>query len=113
MASLRRASCSQRRKVDPEAKWESGMSEDDSPAAGYLKLAERIKEHIRKHGLQVGEWLPERRGLEAEFGETAGIVRQAVDHLKYEGIIRGSQGKRGYEIIRLPGEADPMTADQA
>ncbi len=85
---------------------------DDGPAAGYLRLAERIKEFIRSQGLKVGDRLPERSKLQEQFGGTVGMTRQAVDHLKYEGIIQGEQGVAGYKIVRLPGEADTMSADQ-
>lgn len=82
-------------------------------AAGYLRLAERIKQHIRDN-MQVGDRLPSRAELEETFEETTGVVRQALDHLKYEGVIAGAQGRRdGYEILRVPGEPDPMIAEQS
>ncbi len=89
------------------------MPEGRAAAAGYLRLAERIKEHIRTKGLAVGDRLPERRQLQENFSSTAGMTRQALDHLKYEGIIEGEQGRGGYTIIRIPGEPDPATADLA
>ncbi len=88
------------------------MADDDSNAAGYLRLAERIKEFIRKQGRRPGDRLPERSKLQEQFDGTPGTTRQAVDHLKYEGIIRGEQGRGGYKIVKLPGDPDPMSADQ-
>ncbi len=88
------------------------MADDDSNAAGYLRLAERIKDHIRENGLNVGDRLPERRQIEQDFDGTPGTTRQALDHLKYEGIIKGEQGRGGYKIVKIPGDPDPMSADQ-
>lgn len=78
---------------------------------GYLRLAEQLRQHIRDEGLQIGDVLPTALELGQRFEETRGVVRKALEHLKYEGTLVGHQGRPGYTIARLPGEVEPETTD--
>lgn len=60
----------------------------------HLKIAEFLKEQIRKGDLAPGDQLPSEAELCAQFNSSRGPVRQAMAALRAEGAISSGRGRR-------------------
>jgi DNA-binding FadR family transcriptional regulator len=69
--------------------------------ASYQQVAEQIKRSIVSGKLQVGEQLPSERKLQAQFGISRVVVREAMRALSAEGLIE-TQAGRGHFVSYQP-----------
>ena len=69
------------------------------PSPKYVRLAARLRRHIRQQGVNVGGALPTEQQLAQKFDCSRGTVRRALDVLVAEGIVRRRQGS-GHFVAR-------------
>jgi GntR family transcriptional regulator len=67
----------------------------------YLQIASALRRRIRDGVWQVGEKIATLERLEAEFGVARVTVRQAVEMLQAEGLLKSFQG-RGTFVTKSP-----------
>src|SRR5262245_56321447 len=76
----------------------------DSRIPRYLQVASVLRRRIRDGRWAVGDKIATLEELEREFGVARVTVRQAIDLLQSEGLVKSFQG-RGTFVTRAP-EAD-------
>ena len=76
----------------------------DSPLPRYVQLASLLRNRIAKGTLSPGERLPTLEELMKEFDVARVTVRQAVEVLAREGLVRAKQGSGTYVTARPAGE---------
>ena len=64
-----------------------------NPVPLYLQIAETMRERIRRHKWNLGDAIPTLEALALEFGVARVTVRQAVQLLTQEGLLRPQRGK--------------------
>jgi len=82
------------------------------------EVARRISERIRAEGLAPGDQLPTESRLVEEFGVSRSVVREAVAHLRSEGLVEAHQGKGVFvtdparrKVFRLDANASGRARD--
>jgi GntR family transcriptional regulator len=73
----------------------------DSRIPRYLQVASVLRRRIRDARWAVGERIATLEALEREFGVARVTVRQAIDLLQSEGLVRSFQG-RGTFVTKAP-----------
>ena len=63
------------------------------PLPLYFQLREALLRDIHERGLEPGDRLPTEAELEARYGVSRSTIRQAMNELAAEGLIRRIQGK--------------------
>ncbi|MBM0261088.1 winged helix-turn-helix domain-containing protein [Micromonospora sp. 4G55] len=58
----------------------------------WAQLADHIREQIASGELAPGDKLPSTAQLRAEYGVSAGVVRQAILVLQTQGLVEGVHG---------------------
>jgi GntR family transcriptional regulator len=76
-------------------------SDADSRIPRYLQVASTLRRRIRDGRWSVGERIATLEELEREFGVARVTVRQAIDLLQGEGLVRSFQG-RGTFVTKAP-----------
>jgi GntR family transcriptional regulator len=84
----------------------------------YLRIADALRERIRQSELMPGERLPNQRRLAEEFAVTLMTLRQALELLERENLIRRQHGlgtfvaapTLDYDILHLRGLAGDLVA---
>lgn len=76
----------------------------DRQEAGYLRVAQAIRERIADGTWPAGHKLPNRPGLAAEFGVGENTVRQAVEIVLGEGLLESFRGRGRGTYVRAPRE---------
>jgi GntR family transcriptional regulator len=61
--------------------------------AGYLQIADDLREQIRTGSLAPGSPLPSTSRLAERYDASLGVVKMAVGILRTEGLVIGQQGK--------------------
>jgi GntR family transcriptional regulator len=74
----------------------------DSRVPRYLQVASALRRRIQDGFWPVGEKIATLEELEREFGVARVTVRQAIDLLQSEGLVRSHQG-RGTFVTKAPG----------
>lgn len=69
------------------------MLERGGPIPLYYQLREAFLREVNEQGLQPGDRLPTEAELEARYGVSRSTIRQAMNELAAEGLIRRVQGK--------------------
>ncbi len=77
------------------------QSDADSRIPRYLQVASVLRRRIRDGRWSVGEKIATLEELEREFGVARVTVRQAIDLLQGEGLVRSFQG-RGTFVTKAP-----------
>ena len=84
----------------------------DSRVPRYLQVASVLRRRIRDGHWPVGARIATLEELEQEFGVARVTVRQAIDLLQGEGLVKSFQG-RGTFVTRAPertaGSSSPPT----
>src|SRR5688500_3453595 len=79
---------------------ETTMEPDPGQATSKpAAIASQIEQAIRAGHYQAGDRLPSRTALAAEFGVGETTIVQALNLLKYLGLVRGQQGRTGLEVL--------------
>jgi GntR family transcriptional regulator len=68
----------------------------DTPVHLYAQIANVLRSRINDGDFQVGERIPSETQLAASFAVSAVTIRQALDELKAEGLLKGRQGAGTY-----------------
>jgi len=76
-------------------------SDADSRIPRYLRVASVLRRRIRDGHWTVGERIATLEALEREFGVARVTVRQAIDLLQSEGLVKSFQG-RGTFVTKAP-----------
>ncbi|MGW5098228.1 GntR family transcriptional regulator [Streptomyces nodosus] len=76
----------------------------DRQEAGYLRVAQAIRDHIADETWPPGHKLPNRPTLAAEFGVGENTVRQAVEIVLAEGLLESFRGRGRGTYVRAPRE---------
>ncbi|MEV4506674.1 GntR family transcriptional regulator [Streptomyces klenkii] len=87
----------------------------DRQEAGYLRVAQAIRDRIADGTWPPGHKLPNRPGLAREFGVGENTVRQALEILLGEGLLESFRGRGRGTFVRAPRERHilPRTATPA
>ena len=72
----------------------------ESPVPFYAQLKEILREQIRSGVLAVGDQLPSEAELCTKYGISRTVVRQALQELTVEGLIRRRKGKGSFVANR-------------
>ena len=75
----------------------------------YLQIRQEIEQRIMRGAYAPGTMLPSENELAAEFGTTRLTVRNAVNDLVVQGVIRRLQGKGAF-VAMLPDADDTPTS---
>ncbi|EST17932.1 GntR family transcriptional regulator [Streptomyces roseochromogenus] len=76
----------------------------DRQEAGYLRVAQAIRDRIADGTWQPGHKLPNRPALAAEYGVGENTVRQALEILLAEGLLESFRGRGRGTFVRAPRE---------
>lgn len=84
--------------------------------AGYIKVANEIREQIIKGDFQEGDLLPSENELSRTYGLTRMTIRNALKNLENDGFIEKRQGKgsivkskrKSFEMLKLKGFTEVM-----
>ena len=88
--------------MPPRARKPLAASNDaDSRIPRYLQVASVLRRRIRDGRWTVGERIATLEALEREFGVARVTVRQAIDLLQSEGLVKSFQG-RGTFVTKAP-----------
>ena len=79
----------------------TALSDADSRIPRYLQVASVLRRRIRDGRWAVGDKIATLEELEREFGVARVTVRQAIDLLQSEGLVRSFQG-RGTFVTKAP-----------
>lgn len=79
------------------------QSLQSSPVPRYLQIADLIRQRIARGHWRTGQQLPTLDALIAEFGVARVTVRQAIELLTREGLVRPEQG-RGTFVTGRPAQ---------
>lgn len=74
-----------------------------SPVPRYLQIADFVRQRIARGHWRTGQQLPTLEALMAEFGVARVTVRQAIEVLTREGLVRPEQGRGTF----VTGRPDP------
>ena len=74
----------------------------DSPVPRYAQLADVLRRRIERGPWRAGVQLPTLDALMAEFGVARVTVRQAINVLARDGLVRAERG-RGTFVLSQPG----------
>jgi GntR family transcriptional regulator len=80
---------------------QNGRQDADSRVPRYLQVASVLRRRISDGRWAVGEQMATLEELEREFGVARVTVRQAIDLLQTEGLVRSFQG-RGTFVTKAP-----------
>ncbi len=69
----------------------------------HVQVAAAVRRMIRERGLKAGDGLPTEMELAAEFACSRGTVRQALETLAQEGLVRRKQGAGAFVARRERG----------
>jgi len=78
------------------------MPSFSGPLPKYYQLAQILRQQIQSGVYQVGDQLPSETRLSADYQLSRGTVRQALQSLAHEGLIRSAQGRGTYVIAPAP-----------
>lgn len=85
--------------------------------AGYLQIADDLRERIRTGEMAPGSPLPSTTRLAETYEVSLGVVKMAVGTLRTEGLVVGQQGKgvfvREDAAPKPSGMSDPLTEIRA
>lgn len=73
-----------------------------SPIPRYAQIADLLKSRIQRGLLRTGERLPSNEQLMAEFGVARITIRQALDRVAQEGLIRAQHGRGTFVTSQIP-----------
>ncbi|MFJ3762496.1 GntR family transcriptional regulator [Streptomyces sp. NPDC090080] len=76
----------------------------DRQEAGYLRVAQALRDRIVDGTWPAGHKLPNRPALAAEFGVGENTVRQAVEIVLAEGLLESFRGRGRGTFVRTPRE---------
>jgi GntR family transcriptional regulator len=79
----------------------------DSPVPRYAQLAELLRRRIERGTWRAGGKLPTLEALMAEFGVARVTVRQAINLLARDGLVRAERG-RGTFVLAQPGPREGL-----
>lgn len=91
-----------RRRTRTRATRAIGLAFDRSRVPLYIQVAGLLRRQIEDGVFSVGQKLPTLEGLEKEFHVARVTVRQAVDLLQKEGLVRSQQGKGTFVSRNVP-----------
>lgn len=84
----------------------------EDPRAPYLKIADEIRDELRRGVFEQGDKLPSARDYAERFGVVTNTVQAAIKVLKSEGLVYSVTG-RGTFLRARPSENDQAPAPEA
>lgn len=84
------------------------VSDPADPTPLYFKLRNLLREAIRSLEYPSGSRLPAERDMAALYGVSRITVRQALDAMAREGLIRRSRGRKGGTFVQSPVALAPV-----
>ncbi|MFF5207803.1 winged helix-turn-helix domain-containing protein [Streptosporangium sp. NPDC000396] len=78
--------------------------------AGYLQIADDLREQIRRGSLAPGDPLPSTTQLATTYDASLSVVKLAVGVLRTEGLVIGQQGKGVF--VREDAAPAPPASDE-
>src|SRR5664279_2764229 len=88
---------------------QEGFNERSRPLVLYAQVEAMIREEIEREGLQPGARLPTEADLCKRFGVSRSTIRQSLNRLEMEGLIKRTRGKRTF--IHRIGPVVPDSTD--